>query len=200
MVTGAALRAGRRVLLGREAGFGSVQLPGTMAVLAAGDGGLLGRATSSGLVSRRPTSCLGRRPTDGKRTSAPSAGPADMNRGGIGVGAVAGEGCGAGERVGAGRGRAWAQPQAFLPLRPWGWGRESGSPLVAAASQNPPGRAGGGPILDEAGPYPGFEEPQNQMLEWGGLSALFICREISVPSRCWFLQSTSGIRHKGQCR
>nr|XP_031304502.1 GDP-fucose protein O-fucosyltransferase 2-like [Camelus dromedarius] len=33
-----------------------------MAVLAAGDGGLLGRATSSGLVSRRPTSCLGRRP------------------------------------------------------------------------------------------------------------------------------------------
>ncbi|XP_064340282.1 uncharacterized protein LOC135320994 isoform X2 [Camelus dromedarius] len=121
-----------------------------------------------------------------------------MNRGGIGVGAVAGEGCGAGERVGAGRGRAWAQPQAFLPLRPWGWGRESGSPLVAAASQNPPGRAGGGPILDEAGPYPGFEEPQNQMLEWGGLSALFICREISVPSRYWFLQSTSGKRHKAR--
>ncbi|XP_064339901.1 GDP-fucose protein O-fucosyltransferase 2-like isoform X4 [Camelus dromedarius] len=37
-----------------------------MAVLAAGDGGLLGRATSSGLVSRRPTSCLGRRPTDAR--------------------------------------------------------------------------------------------------------------------------------------
>ncbi|XP_032332255.1 GDP-fucose protein O-fucosyltransferase 2-like [Camelus ferus] len=37
-----------------------------MAVLAAGDGGLLGLVTSSGLVSRRPTSCLGRRLTDAR--------------------------------------------------------------------------------------------------------------------------------------
>nr|XP_031531058.1 GDP-fucose protein O-fucosyltransferase 2-like [Vicugna pacos] len=64
MATGAVLCAGRRALPGRAAGSGSVQLPGTMAVLAAGDGGLLCRATSSGLVSRRPTSYLGRRPTD----------------------------------------------------------------------------------------------------------------------------------------
>ncbi|XP_032323339.1 GDP-fucose protein O-fucosyltransferase 2-like [Camelus ferus] len=78
MATGAALRAGRRALLGRAAGSGSVQLPGTMAVLAAGDGGLLGWATSSGLVSWRPTSFLGRRPPDGKRT-ARAVGGASVN-------------------------------------------------------------------------------------------------------------------------
>nr|XP_031290248.1 GDP-fucose protein O-fucosyltransferase 2-like [Camelus dromedarius] len=52
---------------GCASGAGSgpeVCMPGTMAVLAAGDGGLLGWVTSSGLVSRRPTSYLGRRPTD----------------------------------------------------------------------------------------------------------------------------------------
>ncbi|XP_032318236.1 uncharacterized protein LOC116658042 [Camelus ferus] len=83
MATGAALSAGRPALLGQAAGSGSVQLPGTTAVLAAWDGGLLGLVTSSGLVSRRPTSYLGRLPTDGKRTSAPLSGPAYMDRGGI---------------------------------------------------------------------------------------------------------------------
>ncbi|KAB1252348.1 hypothetical protein Cadr_000031031 [Camelus dromedarius] len=172
MATGAVPLAGRRALLGRAAGSGSVQLPGTMAVLAAGDDGLLGLATSSGLVSRRTTSCPGRRPTNSKRTSAPLAGPVDMNRrGGSGLGWRPGRGCGAGERVEAG-GTGLGHSLGLSSHSGAGAGAEM-------ASQNPPGRAGRRPVLDEAGRFPGFEEPQKQMLEWGGLSALFICREIS---------------------
>lgn len=106
-------------------------------MLAAGDGGLLGRETSFGLVSRPPTSCLGRHPTDGKLMAVPSAGRVDMNHGGIGVVVVAGEGLWCRGAGWCGGDRAGAQPQAFLPLRPWVWGRESGSHWVATASRTP---------------------------------------------------------------
>lgn len=133
----AALLAGWRALLGQAAGSGSVQLPGTMAVFAAGDGGLLGRATSSGRVSRRPTSFLGRRLTDGKRTAAPLAGPVDMDRGGIRVGVAAGEGCGAGERVGAGGTGLGHSLRLSSPSGSGAWTASPGSPAWPRPPRTP---------------------------------------------------------------
>ncbi|KAB1265446.1 GDP-fucose protein O-fucosyltransferase 2 [Camelus dromedarius] len=81
-------RSGRPCTSGAE-GLRSVAAR-DMAVLVL-DGGCLLAGTSSGLVSRRPTSCLGQRPTDGKRPTMLLAGPVNMDRGGIGFGVAAGE-------------------------------------------------------------------------------------------------------------
>lgn len=81
-------------------------------------------AKSSGLASRQPTSCRGRRPADGKRASAPSVGP------GPGPGAPGREaGLGEGERSGG----ASVCP---TPLAPWPGGGSQGR-LATAASRSP---------------------------------------------------------------
>ncbi len=78
---------------------------------------------------------------------------------------------------GLGRGgQGWGTASGFPPPRALGLGPRVRVALLGRGLPEPPGRAGGGPDFYEAGPYPGFEEPQNQMFEWGGLSALFICR------------------------
>ena len=81
-------------------------------------------AKSSGLASRQPTSCRGRRPADGKRASAPSVGP------GPGPGAQGRE-AGLGEGV-----RSGGASVCPTPLAPWLGGASQGR-LATAASRSP---------------------------------------------------------------
>ena len=81
-------------------------------------------ATSSGLASRQPTSCRGRRPADGKRMPLPSAGP------GPGPGAQGRE-AGLRDRV-----RSSGASVCLTPLAPWP-GDASQGHLATAASRSP---------------------------------------------------------------